>query len=260
MGNAKNYQNITDNRDDDILSNDDLKVKHKDKYINNVYGIYKLIDVLDTRNKDGHLLYKGVYLECGYQKIGTHSDFASPGKVTITCKHLNQNGNYKTFGAYVWDNQRIGKIFNGMKRRCYIPSEKSYKWYGTKGIKICDEWLKNPKAFEDWSMANGYSDGLTIDRIHEDKDYSPENCQWIDGIDNSKYKSTTSLIEVNGEIHTGRDWAKTLELGPNIINTYVRKYGLDNIIEFIKRYKIDNTLKPKHKQSYYDLYMNNNIK
>ena len=50
-----------------------------------------------------------------------------------------------------------------MKQRCYNPNEKSYKWYGAKGIKICDEWINSPKSFEEWSLQNGYNDNLTID-------------------------------------------------------------------------------------------------
>ena len=156
-----------------------------------------------------------------------------------------------------WHNKRIGRIFYGMKQRCYNSSERSYRWYGARGIKICDEWLRNPMAFEEWSLDNGYSDELTIDRINEDEDYSPDNCRWVSPIDNSKYKSTTSLIDVDGEVHTGREWADVLGIGTNTINTYIRKYGLKNTIQFIRLYRLNPGMKLKCKQSYYDLYMEN---
>ena len=125
------------------------------------------------------------------------------------------------------------------------------------------EWQKtrikenNPKLFEEWSLQNGYTDELTIDRIDEDKDYSPDNCRWIPNVDNTKYKSTTSVINVDGEVHTGKDWSKILGLGTNTINTYVRKYGLYDTIEFIKRYMANPNLKPFNRnQSIYSVYMN----
>lgn len=156
-----------------------------------------------------------------------------------------------------WKNKRIGKIYRNIKQRCYNKKDKSYKWYGDKGIKVCDEWLNNPKSFEEWSLQNGYTDELTIDRIDEDKDYSPDNCRWISSVDNSKYKSTTSVINVDGEVHTGKDWSKILGLGTNTINTYVRKYGLYDTIEFIKRYMANPNLKPFNRnQSIYSVYMN----
>ena len=79
------------------------------------------------------------------------------------------------------------KILSGMKVRCYNPNNPHYKWYGGRGIKVCDEWLGKEGAlrFVEWAMENGYRDDLTIDRIDPEKDYSPDNCRWISSIDNS---------------------------------------------------------------------------
>lgn len=73
---------------------------------------------------------------------------------------------------------RLYRIFAGMKQRCNNPTRKDYIFYGSKGIKISHEW-EDFISFEKWSLANGYTDQLTIDRIDSDKDYCPENCQWI---------------------------------------------------------------------------------
>ncbi len=226
-----------------------------DNHIGETYGIYTLIEFLNEKDKYGHYLYKGKCKICGYETVRPFSHFSAPSAITNNCKHLDRNGNYYNFNKYNWSNERVGSIFNGIKDRCYNKNNKSYKWYGEKGIKVCKEWIDNPKLFENWALSNGYKDDLTIDRIDENKDYCPENCRWISNNDNAKYKSTTSLIEVDGEIHTGKDWARILGFGPNLINNYIRKYGLENTIEFIKRYRVNPTLKPKGNQSYYDLYM-----
>ena len=227
-----------------------------DNHVGETYGIYTLIEFLNEKDKYGHYLYKGKCKICGYEIIKPFNHFSAPSAIVNNCKHLDRNGNYYNFNKYTWSNKRIGNIFKGMKGRCYDKNDKSYKWYGEKGIKIYEEWIDNPKLFEIWALSNGYEDNLTIDRIDENKDYCPENCRWVTNSDNAKYKSTTSLIEVNGEIHTGKDWARILGFGVNLINNYIRKYGLENTIEFIKRYQANPILEPKGNQSYYDLYMN----
>lgn len=226
-----------------------------DNHVGETYGIYTLIEFLNEKDKYGHYLYKGKCKICGYEIIKPFNHFSAPSAIVNNCRHLDRNGNYYSSNKYTWDNKRIGNIFKGMKGRCYDKNDKSYKWYGEKGVKVYKEWIDNPKLFEIWALSNGYEDNLTIDRIDENKDYCPENCRWVSNSDNAKYKSTTSLIKVDGETHTGKDWAKILGFGPNLINNYIRKYGLENTIKFIKKYQANPTLEPKGNQSYYDLYM-----
>lgn len=224
-------------------------------HVGETYGIYTLTEFLNKKDKYNHYLYKGKCKVCGYEIVKPFNHFSAPTAIANNCRHLDRNGNYRNFNKFTWDNKRIGSIFHGIKSRCYNKNDKSYRWYGEKGIKIYKEWIDNPKSFEIWALSNGYKDDLTIDRIDENKDYCPENCRWIPSIDNSKYKSTTSLIEVNEEIHSGKDWAKILGFNQNLINNYIRKYGLENTIEFIKKYQANPILEPKNNQSYYDLYM-----
>lgn len=76
-------------------------------------------------------------------------------------------------------------VWQAMCQRYSNPNNPCYKNYGGRGIIICNEW-KNYQSFKDWALQNGYQQGLTIDRIDNNGNYEPSNCQWITGSENSK--------------------------------------------------------------------------
>lgn len=95
------------------------------------------------------------------------------------------------------DNQKLHNVWKSMKSRCYCKNHTHYNSYGGRGITICDEWRDDFQAFYEWAMANGFREGLTIDRIDVNGNYEPSNCQWLTKSENSK-KAIADRRERNG--------------------------------------------------------------
>lgn len=87
-----------------------------------------------------------------------------------------------------------------MKRRCENSNHKDYKWYGAKGITVCEEWHNYP-AFKQWAVENGYDENApkgkcTIDRINPYGNYEPNNCRWVDMKTQNSNKRNKMVCEV----------------------------------------------------------------
>lgn len=88
---------------------------------------------------------------------------------------------------------RLFTTWTNMKTRCLNPRNKAYKWYGGRGICICESWVVSFENFRRWANASGYDDSLTIDRIDPNGDYCPENCRWMSIQDQQRNRRKNAL-------------------------------------------------------------------
>ena len=88
--------------------------------------------------------------------------------------------------------------WDGMVQRCTNENHRAYRRYGGRGIEICREWRCSAEAFIEWSIGNGWKDGLQIDRINNDGDYCPENCRFVTNVENMKNRSILTAANKSG--------------------------------------------------------------
>lgn len=118
--------------------------------------------------------------------------------------------------------------YHSMMDRCYREKSANYGFYGGRGIKVCEEW-HNIEAFEKWCKESGFSQGLSLDRINPEKDYSPDNCRWATAKEQANNRRNTLYLTYNGERHTISEWAAITGICRSTISN--RVYGLGWSVE-----------------------------
>lgn len=110
------------------------------------------------------------------------------------------------------------KVLNHMKDRCYNKNDRRYKDWGGRGITICQEWLTNSDLFVEWAEKSGYKKGLTIDRIDNNKGYSPDNCRWVTIAENNQNRRSSRWFTINGETKNLQQWCDFYNVPRSMVN------------------------------------------
>lgn len=118
---------------------------------------------------------------------------------------------------------RLYRIWKGMRNRCGNPAIKDYLNYGGRGIEVCKEWQNDFVPFYEWSISHGYQDTLTIDRIDNDKGYSPDNCRWVDWKYQGRNKRNNYLIEFRGETKSLSEWSEITGINRTTIKNRIER-------------------------------------
>lgn len=174
------------------------------------------------RTQDKSILWR-CKCDCGNEVIVRGACLRSGHTTSCGCK-LRETTIRRNFRHGESKTSRLYSIWCGIKRRTvseHCQNDHHWKYYAGKGVTICDEWLDYQK-FKSWSIANGYRDDLTIDRIDNDGDYCPENCRWVGLKAQANNKTTNVFITYNGETHTVAQWS---ELSGINYHTLIDRYN-----------------------------------
>lgn len=133
------------------------------------------VSFMDT--KEGKRMYVEAKCICGVIK-SYPLRYLKTGN-TKSCGCVRRRKIIEATTTHGYTNHPLYSVYQDMKRRCYDSKCQSYKDYGGRGIKVCDEWLDDVKSFCDWGMVNGYQKGLELDKINNYKNYEPSNCRFV---------------------------------------------------------------------------------
>lgn len=180
------------------------------------YGRLTVIERVG-KNNTGQTTWKCV-CDCGKEIIvvGARMRFGSVKSCGCLQREMASLAN-KTHGM---TKSKLHVDWRAMRKRCFCKNDKAYKDYGGRGITVCDEW-NDFMAFYEWSMNNGYSEELSLDRIDNDGNYCPENCRWTDSITQGNNKRNNFRVEYNGETKTLAEWSRITGIGSSTIKSRI---------------------------------------
>ena len=172
------------------------------RQINDLTGMaFGLLRVVSFEKMHHRKAYWKCICSCGKETIVRASQLTEKNNVKscgcIRYKSGIQSINFKHGDARA----RIYGIWTGIKNRCFNKNEPAFKNYGGKGVSVFPAWL-NYVSFRDWALSHGYKENLTIDRINQDGNYEPGNCEWVTRSENSR-----RAYQFNKQHKRGK-WAK----------------------------------------------------
>jgi hypothetical protein len=117
-------------------------------------------------------------------------------------------------------NSPIYKKWMGMKKRCQNPNDISYHLYGGRGITVCEEWQSFSNFYRD--MGKTFKEGLSLERIDNEKGYFKDNCKWITMFEQASNKRNVKMYSYNGLTMHLADWAKKIGMKKGTLHYRLR--------------------------------------
>lgn len=197
--------------------------KEQRNLVGNKYGHLLVLKSLGNNGK-GH--YKSlVKCDCGkiYSVIDTELIYGR----RLGCHKCSASN--KTHGK---TNTKLFNIWQSMKQRCYDKNCKSYKDYGGRGIKVCDEWNNNFISFYGWAMENGYEGKLSIDRIDVNGNYEPSNCRWANVMQQANNKRNNVKIIYKNKEYTIAELSRKTNVNYELLRRRIKMgWNVENAVK-----------------------------
>ena len=121
-----------------------------------------------------------------------------------------------------WSSHPLYKAWVAMISRCENPTDQGYNDYGGRGITVCLEW-HDLRSFMAWGLANGWAEGLLIDRIKNDQGYRPDNCRFVTPVESQRNTRHNHNLTHDGETLCLAAWAERTGLPYTTILSRIKR-------------------------------------
>lgn len=194
-----------------------------------VFGYWTVVSFDCYRRPHNRSRWRGAYwtciCNCGTQRSVSATSLLEGNSKSCGCaqrlaiiqsnqKHghaSRKNGKTKTYRAW-----------RSMLTRCYLKSSDNFQRYGGRGIKVCERWLKFHNFLSDMGEC---PNGLTLDRIDNEGDYTPNNCHWVTHVRQCRNRSTNHFVTFKGETPCIADWSDKIGISPKTLNSRINQYN-----------------------------------
>lgn len=148
-------------------------------------------------------------------------------------RHGDTNLRYKIHGK---SRSLEYKTWTSLKGRCYNPKNPLYKWWGARGIKVCDRWLNSFEAFHE-DMGDRPSSKHSLDRINVNGDYEPSNCRWATRDIQDNNTTRNKHLTHNGETKTVHQWAAVTGINESTIRSRLAYGWPEELVLTVNKYQ-----------------------
>lgn len=153
--------------------------------------------------------------DCGRNAFVTGNSLRCKSTKSCGCLQRNSRTRHRLSRTSFW------RRWSGMKRRCLNKASKAYKNYGGRGIQVCEKWMIFENFYDD--MFSTFKPHLSLDRIDNNGNYSPENCRW-----STKTEQTTNTRRNSWHTVFGKQWtisqlAKNWNVPASVLGGRIRR-------------------------------------
>lgn len=181
--------------------------------------------------------------DCGTQKIIRKDSLIQGKSKSCGCLHKEnaaaqireRSVKHGDFGTKLYG------VWAAIKRRCYNQNSRYYHEYGGRGITVCDRWKDDYSYFKEWSLAHDYKEGLSIDRVDTNGNYSPDNCRWVSMKEQQNNRRNNIKLAYEGKEYTLRELSDISGISFRTLKgRHERGWSIENMLDpimHVNKYK-----------------------